>query len=221
MSCNQARPLFSSYLDGAVSGREMRQLALHLDECASCRGEYGQLEFTRTAVAWLGRKQAPPDLAMKIRVSLSKARSQSWREALRASQVRWQYALDSFMLPGTAGMMAAIFFFAALIGFFPAPPPVSAAGDDVPTMLYTPPRLESSVYYDSDLNLDSSLLIETDVDATGHVQDYRIIAGHDDVQVREQLNRALLLMIFAPAQSFGRPVPGKAVISFSHIQVKG
>jgi hypothetical protein len=217
MRCKQAQPLFSSYLDGAVSGRDMRQVALHLDECTACRAEYGQLEFTRTAVASLGHKQAPPDLAMKIRVSLSNARSQGWRETLRSRRVRWQYAFDSFMLPATAGMMAAIFFFAALIGFFPAQ--VTADTNDVPTMLYTPPRLESSVY--GDLNLDSSLLIETDVDATGRVQDYRIIAGRDDEQVREQLNRALLFTIFAPAQSFGRPVPGKVVISFSHIHVKG
>jgi hypothetical protein len=219
MKCSQARPLFSSYLDGAVSGREMRQLALHLDRCLGCWSEYGQLEFTRIAVASLGHKQAPPDLAMKIRVSLSSARSQNWREALRGHRVRLQNAFDSFMLPATVGMMAAIFFFVALIGFFPAQ--VTASTDDVPTMLYTPPRLESSVYTDSDLNLDSSLLIETDVDASGRVQDYRIISGRDDEQVREQLNRALLFTIFAPAQSFGRPVPGKAVISFSHIHVKG
>lgn len=220
MRCKQAQPLFSSYLDGAVSGREMRQMALHLDECAPCRAEYGQLEFTRTAVASLGHKQAPPDLAMKIRVSLSSARSQTWQKALRARRARWQYAFDSFMLPATAGIMAAIFFFVSLIGFIPAP--VSADDrNDVPTMLYTPPRLESSVFTESDLNLDSSLLIETDVDAAGRVQDYRIIAGPDDEHVREQLNRALLFTIFAPAQSFGRPVPGKAVISFSHIHVKG
>jgi hypothetical protein len=220
MRCSQARPLFSSYLDGAVSGREMRQLALHFDQCPACRSQYSRLEFTRIAVASLGHKQAPPDLAMRIRVSLSSARSQTWRELLHGRMAGWQYAFDSFMLPATAGIMAAIFFFAALIGFFPAKVKADDT-TDVPTMLYTPPRLESSVYTDSDLNLDSSLLIETDVDATGRVQDYRIISGRDDEQVREQLNRALLFTIFAPAQSFGRPVPGKVVISFSHIHVKG
>jgi len=35
------------------------------------------------------------------------------------------------------------------------------------------------------------------------------------------LNRALLFTIFAPAQSFGHPVPGKVVMSFSDINVKG
>jgi hypothetical protein len=53
------------------------------------------------------------------------------------------------------------------------------------------------------------------------VQDYRIVSGRDDAQVREQLNRALLFTIFAPAQQFGRPVPSKAIISFAHVHVKG
>ena len=123
------------------------------------------------------------------------------------------------MLPATAGVVAAIFFFVALIGFFVVPPQVSA--DDVPTMLYTPPRLESSAYPVNELNLDSPIMIETYVDAAGRVQNYRIISGRDDAQTREQLNRALLFTIFAPAQAFGRPVPGKAVISFSHINVRG
>jgi hypothetical protein len=53
------------------------------------------------------------------------------------------------------------------------------------------------------------------------VENYRIISGRDDEEVRAQLNRALLFTIFAPAQSFGHPVPGKAIMSFSHINVKG
>jgi len=59
------------------------------------------------------------------------------------------------------------------------------------------------------------------VDARGFVENYRIISGRDDEEIREQLNRALLFTIFAPAQSFGHPVPGKAIMSFSHINVKG
>jgi Putative zinc-finger len=220
MRCTQTRALFSSYVDGAVSGVAMHEIAQHLESCSPCRSEYRQLESTRSLLAALGRKQAPPDLANKIRISVSSARSRGWREVLGARLVRLQNAFDAFMLPATAGTAAAIFTFAALIGFFvQAPIDVNA---DVPTIFYTPPRLESgAAYTDSDLDLDSSLLIETDVDASGHVQNYRIVSGRDDAQVREQLNRALLFTIFAPAQSFGRPVPGKAVISFSHIHVRG
>lgn len=219
MRCTQARLLFSSYLDGAVSGGEMHQISEHLSRCDACQKEYGLLENTRVLVSWLGPRQAPPDLAVKIRITLSSERSRSWRQLLRGQRVKWQHAFHSFMLPATAGVAAAIFFFVALIGFFVVPPQVSA--DDVPTMLYTPPRLESSAYPVNELNLDSPIMIETYVDAAGRVQNYRIISGRDDAQTREQLNRALLFTIFAPAQAFGRPVPGKAVISFSHINVRG
>jgi hypothetical protein len=192
----------------------MHEIAGHLEHCVDCRGEYARLESTRSLLGMLGRKPAPPDLADKIRISLSSARSRTWRELLGARLVRLQNAVDTFVLPATAGTAAAVFAFAALIGFFvQAPVDVNA---DVPTIFYTPPRLlESAAYTDTDLDLDSSLLIETDVDASGYVQNYRIVSGRDDAQVREQLNRALLLTIFAPAQSFGRPVRGKAVISFS------
>jgi hypothetical protein len=220
MRCTQARPLFSSYLDGAVSGVEMHELSQHLNQCTNCRSEYRQIEHTRILVSSLGHKKAPPDLAVKIRITLSSARSRTWRETLGGYRVRWQYALNSFMLPAAAGVMTAIFFFAALIGFFPAQVAANP-GDDVPTLFYTPPRLESTLYPDESLELDPSLLIETDVDASGWVQNYRIVSGRDDAQVREQLNRALLFYKFAPAQSFGRAVPGKVIISFTHIHVKG
>lgn len=219
MRCNQTRLLFSSYLDGAVNGVEMQEISEHLTQCAVCEREYELMEKTRALVSSLGTKQAPPDLALKIRVGISSAQSRSWRRVLQGPLIGLQHAFQSFMLPATAGVLTAVFFFAALIGFFVVPPPVNAY--DVPTMLYTPPRLESSGYPDQELNLDVPILIETYIDASGRVQDYRIISGRDDEQVREQLNRALLFTIFAPAQAFGRPVSGKAVISFSHINVKG
>lgn len=218
MRCSQARRRFSSYLDSAMSGMEMRKVCTHLDECASCSKEYSQLENTRALVSSLGRKQAPPELALRIRVRLSAEKSRSWDHVISGHALAMRYAFQSFMLPATAGMVTAAFFFAILIGFFVTP---RVSADDVPTILYTPPRLESSSYPESELNLDSPILIETSVDANGKVQNYRIISGRDDEQIREQLNRALLFTIFAPAQSFGRPVPGKAVISFAHINVGG
>lgn len=218
MKCGQARRQFSSYLDGAVNGNEMREISGHLEQCASCRSDYEHLEGTRVLVSSLGRKQAPGDLALRIRISLSTEGSRSWKQVIDGHTVALQHSFNSFMLPATAGVVTAAFFFAILIGFFVTP---RVSADDVPTMLYTPPRLESSSYPESELNLDSPILIETYVDATGKVQNYRIISGRDDEQIREQLNRALLFTIFAPAQAFGRPVPGKAVISFSHINVGG
>ncbi len=219
MRCTEAKPLFSLYLDGAVSGAEMHEVSGHLRECAECQSDYALLENTRSLVSSLGRRQPPSDLALKIRVAISSARSRSGRGILQGYVVRLENAFNGFMFPATAGLLSAIIFFGALIGLL-VPARVSAY-DDVPSTFYTPPRLQLSEYPESQLNLDSPVVIETYVDASGRVENYRIISGRDDEEVRAQLNRALLFTIFAPAQSFGRPVAGKAIMSFSHINVKG
>ncbi|HEX5434858.1 MAG TPA: zf-HC2 domain-containing protein [Candidatus Angelobacter sp.] len=218
MRCTEARPLFSLYLDGAVTGAEMHQVSGHLNECAECRSEYASLEKTRDVVAGLGRKQTPPDLAMRLHIAIASERSRRSRNWLSGYWVRAENALHSVMFPATAGVLAAVIFFAAMIGFF-VPARVSA-DDDVPTLLYTPPRLEMSDV-DSPVNLDSPVVIETYVGVNGRVEAYRIISGQDTPQVRMELNRTLLFTVFAPAQSFGKAVPGKAIMSFSHVNVKG
>jgi len=218
MRCTEARPLFSSYLDSDMSGAEMRQVSEHLNGCNECRSEYVLLERTRTVLGSLGRKHAPPELPVKIRIAIASERSRNRGHVFRALAVRLENVFNAFMFPATAGVVTAIMFFALLIGFFVTPP---ASADDVPTMLYVPPRLEMSGYADSDLNLDSPVVVETLVDASGRVENFRIISGRDDEEVRMELNRALLFTVFVPAQSFGRAVPGRAVISFAHIRVRG
>jgi len=219
MRCTEAQPLLSSYLDRVVSGTEMHEVSGHLDQCAECQQEYVLLENTRSLVSSLGRRQPPSDLALKIRVAISNSRSRSSLGWLQRYALRMENAFRGFMFPATAGVLSAVVFFGVLIVLL-VPAQVSA-NDDVPSTFYTPPRLQLSEYPENQLNLDSPVVIETYVDASGRVENYRIISGRDDEEVREQLNRALLFTIFAPAQSFGRPVPGKAIMSFSHINVKG
>jgi Putative zinc-finger len=219
MRCNEAKPLFSSYIDGAVSGVEMHDVSAHLRECAECQSDYNLLENARTLVSSVGRRQPPADLALKIKVALSSERARSGRGWLQGYRIRVQNAFQDMMFPATAGLLSAIVFFGVLIVLL-VPAQVSAY-DDVPSSFYTPPRLQVSEYPEPQLNLDAPVVIETYVDSSGRVENYRIISGPDDEQVREQLDRALLFTIFVPAQSFGRPVPGKAIMSFSNISVKG
>ena len=219
MRCTEARPLFSSYMDRAVSGAEMHEVSGHLEQCGECKGEYALLENTRSLVSSLGRRQPPADLALKIRVALSNSRSRSSLGWFQRYALRFDNAIRGFMFPATAGVLSALVFFGVLMVLL-VPAQVSA-NDDVPSTFYTPPRLQLSEYPESQLNLDSPVVIETYVDATGRVENYRIISGRDDDEVRAQLNRALLFTIFVPAQSFGHPVPGKAIMSFSHINVRG
>ena len=218
MKCTEAKPLFSPYLDGAVTGVEMHELSDHLAQCSACRSEYDSIESTRQLLSSLGQKPAPADLSLRLRVAIAGARSRNWRDILSSYTVRVENAFNALLFPATAGLLSAIIFFAALIGFFV---PAQVSADDVPTSFYTPPRLQMSELAQSQLSLDTFVVVETYVDETGSVQNYRIIAGPDDEQIREQLNRALLLTHFVPAQAFGRPVAGKAVISFSNIIVQG
>jgi hypothetical protein len=219
MRCTEARPLFSSYLDRAVSGTEMHEIFAHLEQCADCQKEHALLENTRSLVSSLGRRQPPSDLALRIRVAISSTRSRKSLGLFQRCVLRLENTFQGFMVPATAGVVSAVIFFGVLIVLL-VPAQVSA-NDDVPSTFYTPPRLQISEYPEPQLNLDSPVVIETYVDARGFVENYRIISGRDDEQIRAQLSRALLFTIFAPAQSFGHPVPGKAIMSFSHINVKG
>jgi len=219
MKCAAAKALFSVYIDGAMSGTEMHQVSGHLSTCTQCQSEYVAFENTRSLVSSVGRRQAPPDLALKIRVAISNDRLRRSRGFFQGYLARLEDAFNGLMFPATAGILFAVVFCGSLVGLL-MPVQVSAY-DDVPSAFYTPPRLQLSEYPEPQLNLDSPVVIETFVDANGRVENYRIISGRDDDQVRAELNRALLFTRFVPAQSFGNPVPGRAIMSFSHINVKG
>ncbi len=217
MKCAEARVLFSPYLDGVLNGRQMRDLGEHLADCKPCSGEYALLGRTQQAVASLGRKKAPPELELKLRVALSQARTRP--SPLAGLQVRLENALHAFMVPATAGMLSAIVFFGLLIGFFVIP----TAGNDVPTILYTPPTLAMSPF---SVNMEAvntdSIVVEAYVDANGRVQDYRILSAPNDARsLKPELENMLIFTVFHPATAFGRPTSGRAVLSFSNISVKG
>ena len=223
MKCNQAKSLFSSYLDGAVTGRQMQEIARHLRECAGCEVEYAGLRQTQLLVAGLGRKKAPADLALKLRVALSnQASSSAWRR-WEGLLVRLEDTLNGFMLPATAGLVSAMLLFGVLIGYFAVPPAVRAESNknDVPTLLYTPPQLAASQFNLSSIQADS-LVVETYVDENGRVQDYRILsAPHASQELLREVDNFMIFTVFRPATAFGQPAPGRVVLSFSKVNVKG
>lgn len=222
MKCAEIKKLFSPYLDGQVSGTEMRVLTRHVEQCAGCAREFAAMQRTQQLLASLGRKKAPADLALKLRVAIS-------REAARARRpyegvlVRLENTLNAFMVPATAGLVSAVLFFGLLLGFFALPAELRASSGDVPLMLYTGPQLERSAFGTSLGSMgDEALVIEAYVDANGRVQDYRILSQPDEAQaVLPQLKNLLIFTTFHPALSMGRPTPGTAVLSFSKISVKG
>ncbi len=222
MTCTQARSLLSVYLDGALTGSQMQGVSGHMQTCPSCQNEYRMLEGTQQMLRSLGPAKAPPDLALRLRVALSQEASRSFRRRLDAFLLQVRYGMNSLMVSATAGLVSAAVLFGLFIGLYTAPPRVSASSD-VPTLLYTPPQLEASLF---GVNLDTlnteALVVETYVDAQGRVRDYRILSGgQENPKLRRQLDQMMIFTVFRPATSFGQPAPSRVVLSFSRVQVGG
>jgi hypothetical protein len=223
MNCAAIKQLFSPYLDGRVSGSEMRALTRHLEQCADCAREYAGMQRSQQLLASLGPKKVPADLALKLRVAISREAAQARRPRFEGVLVRLENALNAFMVPATAGLVSAVLFFGLLLGFFALPAQLRASSGDVPLMLYIGPQLEQSAFGTSLGNVgDDALVVEAYVDANGRVEDYRILSQPDEAQaVLPQLKNLLIFTTFHPALSMGRPTSGTAVLSFSKISVKG
>lgn len=220
MKCGQAKSLFSSYLDGAVTGTQMGALSRHLQDCGQCRGEYVSLHQTQQLLARAGRRKAPADLALKLRVAISQEVAHSQRPFLDGLLIRLENALNAFMVPATAGLATAVLVFGLIMGSTALP---LGYGDDVPLTLHTAPQLQQSAFGTTlgSINEDS-LVIEAYVDSNGRVQDYRIISNSmEGKELPPQVKNMLIFTTFRPATSMGTPTSGRAVLSFSKISVRG
>ncbi|HEU5452892.1 MAG TPA: zf-HC2 domain-containing protein [Terriglobales bacterium] len=222
MTCSHARSLFSPNLDGALTGKQMHALSDHLRKCPRCQAEQARLQVSQSLVAQLGRRPVPPELALRIRVALSREMAARRANRWQSWGVRLENALNAFMVPATAGIVSAVVIMGLLFGFFAMPAALQASSNDVPTMLYTPPTLAASPYFANDINsvTTDSIVVEAYVDANGRVQDYRVVSG-DAHAIAPQLENMLIFTVFHPATAFGRPTAGRAVLSFSKMTVKG
>jgi hypothetical protein len=192
-----------------------------MDSCRRCASYFIGLQRTQEMVGSLGRKPAPPDLALKLRVALSQELANSRRSRWDSLRVRWENVFNAVMVPATGGLVTTIVMFGLLINFLV--PAQVAGANDVPTTFYTPPQLQSTPF---EVAIDPSrpepLIVEAYIGADGRVQDYRILSGGDSPgAVLSDLKNMLIFATFRPATSFGRPTTGRAILAFSKIQVKG
>lgn len=223
MRCSEAKSLFSPYLDGVVTGTQMGALSRHLEGCGACRREYVQLNQTQRLLAKVGRRKAPSDLALRLRVAISREAAQARRPRYEGMLVRLENVLNAFMVPATAGLVSAVVIFGLLIGFLALPEQLLGDNNDVPLMLYTAPQLQQSAFSSALGSISGdSLVIEAYVDANGRIQDYRILSDSEESKdLPPQVKRLLIFTTFRPATSMGRPTAGRAVLSFSKVSVRG
>jgi hypothetical protein len=171
----------------------------------------------------IGRRRAPADLSLKLRLAISRETAEARRPRFQGLSVRLQNAANAFMVPATAGLISAVVIFGVLMGFFGLPSLDAMNRNDVPLLLYTAPELQSSAFGTTigSVNADS-LVIEAYVGSDGRVQDYRILSDPaDSKNLLPQVKNMLIFTTFRPATSLGRPMPGRAVLSFSKISVRG
>ena len=221
MKCAQAKSLFSPYLDGAVSGTQMHALSRHLQECADCHADYLLLRQSQQLLARVGRRKAPDDLQLKLRLAISREVAHRRTPYFQGTWVRLENLLQAFMVPATAGLIAAVAIFGLVMGLTAMP--LQAANDDVPLMLYTAPQLQQAAFGTTLESItDDSLVIEAYVDSNGRVQDYRILSdSNGSNELLPQVKNMLIFTTFRPATAMGRPTSGRAVLSFSKINVHG
>jgi anti-sigma factor RsiW len=224
-SCATIRARFSEYLDGCLSGVAMQSMAKHLGRCRDCADEFGQWQQVQRSLGKLAALRPPADLALRIRVAMSQELSKTPRNLLASWRVRWQNTVAPFLLHATAGLassLALVGTMAFLIGAFAAPEP--AAARDEPLGMASGPRfLYSTVEANAGTVSGKGIpvTVEVYVDSQGRVYDYDIVSGPSDEETRAELETLLLSSKFQPAQWFGQPVRGVALLSFAGVSVQG
>jgi hypothetical protein len=220
--CQKCQSSFSAYLDGAVSGKKMQQIARHLEECTDCTREFADLRAMQRSLATLGPAKAPADLGLKLRLAISHEQARRKSSWLDTASLKWDNTVRPMLLQVSAGFASAVLLIGGiglLLGMVAAPEPVMA--NDEPLGAITSPHyLYSTVSPGAIIDShDSAIIVEAFVNAQGRVYDYNIVSGSVDPTVRSQIADQLLMSVYEPASVFGAPVRGRVVLTFSGISV--
>jgi hypothetical protein len=222
-SCRKYQSSFSAYLDGAVSGQQMHEIAGHLDGCEECAREFAALRAVQRSLSTIGPAKAPADLGLRLRLAISHeqaARKTSWKDTL---SLKWDNAIRPMLVQVSAGFASAVVLVGGiglLLGMVAAPEPVMANDEPLgaltsPHYLYSSEGSPSAIVTEH----DSLIVVEAYVNSQGRVYDYNIVSGPSDQIVRHQVANQLLSSFFQPASAFGSPVRGRIMVTFSGISV--
>ena len=221
--CLSIRSQFSEYMDGAVSGTSMHTIASHLESCPECTTEFAEWRMLQRVLTTLGPAKPPADLGLRLRVAISQEKARTTRRRIESWQMYWENTLSPVLVRGAAGLATAMVLLgmlALMIGTAAAPPPV-AAMETTADSTTSPQFLYTVGGTDSRSSFARPVLVEVAISSKGRVYNYRIVSGPTTKEVRESLDNILLMSHFTPAQFYGIPVPGRAILSFSGASVRG
>jgi Putative zinc-finger len=221
-SCVKNRSYFSAYLDGAVPGKRMQEIARHLESCADCTQEFSTLRSMQQSLASLGPVKVPADLGLKLRLAISHEQAQRKASWFDTVSLKWDNAVRPMLVQVSAGFAGAVVLvggIALLLGMVAVPEPVMA--NDEPLGAITVPHYLYSAVDPRAIvtSHDTVIVVEALVNSQGRVYDYNIVSGPTDPAVRSQVVDQLLESVFEPASVFGAPVRGQVVLTFSGISV--
>jgi anti-sigma factor RsiW len=220
--CVKNRSYFSAYLDGAVTGKRMQEIARHLESCEDCTQEFSALRSMQQSLFALGPVKAPADLGLKLRLAISHQRAQSKTSWFDTVSLKWDNTVRPMLVQVSAGFAGAVVLvggIALLLGMVAVPEPVMA--NDEPLGAITAPHYMYSAVDPRAIvtSHDTVIVVEALVNSQGRVYDYNIVSGPTDPAVRSQVVDQLLESVFEPASVFGAPVRGQVVLTFSGISV--
>jgi hypothetical protein len=222
-TCVHFRDQFSEYLDGALTGAAMHDIAAHLEVCMACEAEFAQWRAAQSLISSIGPAKAPANLGLRLRVAVSQESANTVEEKFARGWVRWQN-FRPLVWQITAGFASTVVLTGAaalLISMVASPEP--ALANDEPLGMATSPRFLYTSLEPAGAVGDGEtpVIVQAFVNGEGRVYDYTIVSGNADQKTRAQVEDTLLFSVFAPAQVFGKPVPGTVVLSFSGVSVPG
>jgi hypothetical protein len=213
-NCLEIRILFSDYLDDLCTPQARKSIRYHLSFCDVCREQLEQWQSIREELRALSRRQVPPELALRLRVQMSR---RLHRNLFSSLWVRLQNALKPLLIPATGGVLTAVICFGLIMGSQVVP---ITDDPDVTVQLVQPARVQQLAAMDFNTG-DSGLVLVAQINAEGRVKGYRILSGQRSPELMQRLDRMVYFSSFQPATMFGKPTDGEVVLFLRRITVRG
>jgi len=213
-SCLEIRNHFSDYLDDLCTQETRKSIRYHLSFCDVCREQLEQWQAVQEELRALPRQQVPPELALRLRVQMSR---RLHRNLLSPLWVRMQNALKPLLIPATGGVLTAVICFCLFMGSRVVP---LTDDPDVAVQLVQPARVQELAPMDFSTG-DNGLVVLTQINAAGRVKGYRVLSGQGSPELMQHLDRMVYFSSFQPATMFGKPTDGQVVLFLRRITVRG